>query len=90
MTDHRLRLEQSRIDTALAGNKLKLCEHLKLLKFSKMSLHLKAGLLTLQAASFYCDKMGFEHFAYKGLETGSREVVSHVIRQDKVHSTPLD
>ncbi|XP_035521910.1 4-hydroxyphenylpyruvate dioxygenase [Morone saxatilis] len=37
-----------------------------------------------QAASFYCDKMGFEALAYKGLETGSREVVSHVIRQDKV------
>ncbi|KAG7224492.1 hypothetical protein INR49_015016, partial [Caranx melampygus] len=37
-----------------------------------------------QAASYYCDKMGFEPFAYKGLETGSREVVSHVIRQDKI------
>ncbi|XP_054481391.1 4-hydroxyphenylpyruvate dioxygenase [Anoplopoma fimbria] len=37
-----------------------------------------------QAASFYCDKMGFEALAYKGLETGSREVVSHVIRQDKI------
>uniref|UniRef100_A0A8C6LSW6 4-hydroxyphenylpyruvate dioxygenase n=1 Tax=Nothobranchius furzeri TaxID=105023 RepID=A0A8C6LSW6_NOTFU len=36
-----------------------------------------------QAASFYCDKMGFEPLAYKGLETGSREVVSHAIRQDK-------
>uniref|UniRef100_A0A3Q0RYL6 4-hydroxyphenylpyruvate dioxygenase n=1 Tax=Amphilophus citrinellus TaxID=61819 RepID=A0A3Q0RYL6_AMPCI len=37
-----------------------------------------------QAASFYCDKMGFEPLAYKGLETGSREVVSHVIRQNKI------
>ncbi|KPP68575.1 4-hydroxyphenylpyruvate dioxygenase-like [Scleropages formosus] len=37
-----------------------------------------------QAATFYCDKMGFEPLAYKGLETGSREVVSHVIKQDKV------
>ncbi|XP_061606942.1 4-hydroxyphenylpyruvate dioxygenase [Phyllopteryx taeniolatus] len=37
-----------------------------------------------QAASFYCDKMGFEPLAYKGLETGSREVVSHVIRQDQI------
>lgn len=37
-----------------------------------------------QAASFYCDKMGFEALAYKGLETGSREVVSHAIRQDKI------
>lgn len=30
--------------------------------------------------------MGFEPLAYKGLETGSREVVSHVVRQDKVES----
>ncbi|XP_072231511.1 4-hydroxyphenylpyruvate dioxygenase [Leuresthes tenuis] len=37
-----------------------------------------------QAASFYCDKMGFEPLAYKGLETGSRNVVSHAIRQDKI------
>uniref|UniRef100_A0A8C9QU12 4-hydroxyphenylpyruvate dioxygenase n=1 Tax=Scleropages formosus TaxID=113540 RepID=A0A8C9QU12_SCLFO len=37
-----------------------------------------------QAATFYCDKMGFEPLAYKGLETGSREVVSHVIKQDKI------
>ncbi|KAG5284142.1 hypothetical protein AALO_G00023400 [Alosa alosa] len=37
-----------------------------------------------QAAAFYCDKMGFELMAYKGLETGSREVVSHVIKQDKI------
>ncbi|RXN28695.1 4-hydroxyphenylpyruvate dioxygenase [Labeo rohita] len=36
-----------------------------------------------QAAVFYCDKFGFEPLAYKGLETGSREVVSHAIRQDK-------
>ncbi|XP_033119366.1 4-hydroxyphenylpyruvate dioxygenase-like isoform X3 [Anneissia japonica] len=28
--------------------------------------------------------MGFEHLAYKGLETGSREVVAHVIKQDKI------
>nr|XP_060641950.1 4-hydroxyphenylpyruvate dioxygenase [Anolis sagrei ordinatus] len=37
-----------------------------------------------QAASFYCNKMGFEEFAYRGLETGSREVASHVIKQDKI------
>ncbi|KAM4047268.1 4-hydroxyphenylpyruvate dioxygenase [Anomaloglossus baeobatrachus] len=37
-----------------------------------------------QAASFYCDKMGFEPFAYKGLETGSREEVSHVVKQNKI------
>lgn len=44
----------------------------------------QASVITLQAATFYCDKMGFEPLAYKGLETGSRQVVSHVIRQDKV------
>ncbi|XP_036869899.2 4-hydroxyphenylpyruvate dioxygenase isoform X2 [Manis javanica] len=37
-----------------------------------------------KAASFYCSKMGFEPLAYKGLETGSREVVSHVIKQGKI------
>ncbi|XP_004451379.2 4-hydroxyphenylpyruvate dioxygenase [Dasypus novemcinctus] len=37
-----------------------------------------------QAASFYCNKMGFEPLAYRGLETGSREVVSHVVKQDKI------
>lgn len=46
----------------------------------------KDSLISPQAASFYCDKMGFEPLAYKGLETGSREAVSHVIRQDKVCS----
>lgn len=38
----------------------------------------------MQAASFYCTRMGFEPFAYKGLETGSRQVCSHAVRQDKV------
>ncbi|NXS27134.1 HPPD dioxygenase, partial [Pomatostomus ruficeps] len=37
-----------------------------------------------QAASYYCNKMGFEELAYRGLETGSREVVSHVVKQDKI------
>uniref|UniRef100_A0A672SMX7 4-hydroxyphenylpyruvate dioxygenase n=1 Tax=Sinocyclocheilus grahami TaxID=75366 RepID=A0A672SMX7_SINGR len=37
-----------------------------------------------QAAVFYCDKFGLEPLAYKGLETGSREVVSHAVRQDKI------
>nr|Q02110.4 RecName: Full=4-hydroxyphenylpyruvate dioxygenase; AltName: Full=4-hydroxyphenylpyruvic acid oxidase; Short=4HPPD; Short=HPD; Short=HPPDase [Sus scrofa]BAA02660.1 4-hydroxyphenylpyruvic acid dioxygenase [Sus scrofa] len=37
-----------------------------------------------QAASYYCSKIGFEPLAYKGLETGSREVVSHVVKQDKI------
>ncbi|XP_077895358.1 4-hydroxyphenylpyruvate dioxygenase-like isoform X2 [Ictidomys tridecemlineatus] len=37
-----------------------------------------------QAASFYCSKMGFEPLAYRGLETGFREVVSHVVKQGKI------
>uniref|UniRef100_A0A3B3QJX6 4-hydroxyphenylpyruvate dioxygenase n=1 Tax=Paramormyrops kingsleyae TaxID=1676925 RepID=A0A3B3QJX6_9TELE len=37
-----------------------------------------------QAASFYCNKMGFEPLAYQGLETGNRDVVSHVVKQDKI------
>lgn len=38
-----------------------------------------------QAASFYCTRMGFEPVAYKGLETGSRDVVAHVVRQNKIY-----
>lgn len=34
-----------------------------------------------QAASYYCTRLGFKHVAYRGLETGSREVASHVVRQ---------
>ncbi|XP_005992305.1 4-hydroxyphenylpyruvate dioxygenase [Latimeria chalumnae] len=37
-----------------------------------------------QAAAYYCDKLGFEPLAYKGLETRSRDVVSHVLKQDKI------
>ncbi|CAG7833828.1 unnamed protein product [Allacma fusca] len=37
-----------------------------------------------QAASFYCTRMGFEPLAYKGLETGSRQVAAHVVRQNKI------
>lgn len=37
-----------------------------------------------QAASFYCTRMGFEPYAYKGLETGSRQFASHAVKQDKI------
>lgn len=37
-----------------------------------------------QAASYYCTRMGFEPFAYRGLETGSRSVCSHAVRQNKI------
>lgn len=37
-----------------------------------------------QAASYYCTRFGFERVAYRGLETGHRDVVSYVIKQDKI------
>ncbi|KAF2443637.1 4-hydroxyphenylpyruvate dioxygenase [Karstenula rhodostoma CBS 690.94] len=37
-----------------------------------------------QAASFYVTRMGFERVAYRGLETGSRSIASHVIRNGNV------
>lgn len=37
-----------------------------------------------QAANYYCIHCGFEPVAYKGLETGSRRVVTHVIRQNRI------
>ncbi|XP_071513276.1 4-hydroxyphenylpyruvate dioxygenase [Panulirus ornatus] len=37
-----------------------------------------------QAASYYTTRMGFEPFAYKGLETGSRQVCCHVVKQGKI------
>jgi len=37
-----------------------------------------------QSASYYCTRMGFEPFAYRGLETGCRNRVSHAVRQNKI------
>jgi len=37
-----------------------------------------------QAAAFYVTRMGFERIAYRGLETGSRVVASHVVRNGDV------
>ena len=37
-----------------------------------------------QAAHFYKTAFGFQSFAYKGLETGSRDEVSYVLKQDKI------
>jgi 4-hydroxyphenylpyruvate dioxygenase len=45
-----------------------------------------------QAASFYVARMGFTHVAYKGLETGSRDVCAHVVQQGRIRfvlSSPL-
>ncbi|XP_017759472.1 PREDICTED: 4-hydroxyphenylpyruvate dioxygenase-like [Eufriesea mexicana] len=36
-----------------------------------------------QAVSYYCTRLGFEPLAYRGLETGSRRIVSYVIRQNQ-------
>lgn len=47
----------------------------------------------MQAASFYCTRMGFEPFAYRGLETGCRNVVSHAVKQNKaifVFESPIN
>jgi 4-hydroxyphenylpyruvate dioxygenase len=37
-----------------------------------------------QAAAFYVARMGFERVAYRGLETGSRAIASHVVRNGEV------
>eukprot|EP00762_Andalucia_godoyi_P000101 ANDGO_02352.mRNA.1 4-hydroxyphenylpyruvate dioxygenase len=45
-----------------------------------------------QAADWYCGRFGFSRVAYRGLETGARDVVSHVIQQDRtffVFESPL-
>lgn len=46
-----------------------------------------------QAAHYYKTAFGFQSYAYKGLETGSREYASYVIAQDKIRivlTTPLN
>ena len=45
-----------------------------------------------QAAHFYKTAFGFQSYAYKGLETGAKETVSYVLKQDKIRlvlTTPL-
>ncbi|CAG8564847.1 9069_t:CDS:2 [Paraglomus occultum] len=37
-----------------------------------------------QAASYYTTRLGFRHICYRGLETGQRDIVSHVVRQGKI------
>jgi len=46
-----------------------------------------------QAAHFYKSAFGFQSYAYKGLETGSQEYASYVLKQDKIKivlTTPLN
>jgi 4-hydroxyphenylpyruvate dioxygenase len=38
-----------------------------------------------QAANYYVTRLGFESFAYQGLETGSRKYAKHVVKQNKVN-----
>ncbi len=45
-----------------------------------------------QAAHFYKTAFGFQSYAYKGLETGAKDQVSYVLKQDKIRlvlTTPL-
>jgi len=37
-----------------------------------------------QAAVYYIARFGFENLAYRGLETGSKDIVTHVIRQNNI------
>ena len=46
-----------------------------------------------QAAHFYKTAFGFQSLAYKGLETGSKDEVSYVLKQGKIRlvlTTPLN
>lgn len=46
-----------------------------------------------QAAHYYKTAFGFQSYAYKGLETGSKDSVSYVLKQDKIRlvlTTPLN
>ena len=46
-----------------------------------------------QAAHFYKTAFGFQSYAYRGLETGSTDSVSYVLKQDKIRlvlTTPLN
>jgi 4-hydroxyphenylpyruvate dioxygenase len=45
-----------------------------------------------QSAHFYKTAFGFQSYAYRGLETGAKEAVSYVLKQDKITlvlTTPL-
>lgn len=37
-----------------------------------------------QAAAFYCVRFGFKEIAFQGLETGSKDICSHVVRKDGI------
>lgn len=37
-----------------------------------------------QAASYYTSRFSFEYFAYRGLETGEREIACHVVKKNNI------
>ena len=37
-----------------------------------------------QAASYYTSRLGFEYVAYQGLETGNRDMATHVVRNGEI------
>lgn len=46
-----------------------------------------------QAAAYYCTRFGFSPLAFKGLETGSRQITTQVIKQNNIifaFSSPLE
>ncbi|PXF44683.1 4-hydroxyphenylpyruvate dioxygenase [Gracilariopsis chorda] len=48
---------------------------------------------SFQAAAYYISRFGFEPYAYRGLETGSRKVMTQVVRQNNIvfaFSSPLE
>jgi 4-hydroxyphenylpyruvate dioxygenase len=46
-----------------------------------------------QVADWYCLRLGFEEVAYRGLETGSRDIATRVVKQQNIllaFSSPLN
>jgi 4-hydroxyphenylpyruvate dioxygenase-like putative hemolysin len=39
-----------------------------------------------QTANYLTTRFGFKHIAYRGLETGSRDLVTHVVSQGQVRN----
>ncbi|XP_017791675.1 PREDICTED: 4-hydroxyphenylpyruvate dioxygenase [Habropoda laboriosa] len=52
--------------------------------FDQLAIRISIADFDALAASYYCTRLGFEPFAYRGLETGSRHVASHVVKQNQI------
>jgi uncharacterized protein YqjF (DUF2071 family) len=59
--------------TRLTGHRKKGFDHIRFVTSNAKAL-----------ASYYVARFGFEPYAYAGLETGSRDVATHVVRQNNV------